>query len=90
MVLSRPKMVSLPMAPLYHFKHIHSKLKCKLTAIYLVFFTLNILSSICGAEKNFTEVVELLHVPLQTLYNAQPMSNRHNRNSIENGHSGKN
>lgn len=37
------------------------------------------------AEKNFTEVVELLHVPLQTLYNFQSTS-KVNTNNIENGH----
>lgn len=57
------------------------ELKCELTTIFFPLF---------HTEKNFTEVVELLHVPLQTLYNAQPVSNRYNQNSIENGHGGKN
>lgn len=37
------------------------------------------------AEINFTEIVELLHVPLQTLYTVQPNSKLTN-NTIENGH----
>lgn len=40
-------------------------------------------------EQNFTELMELLHVPLQTLYNFQPVKNRQNHTGIENGHSEK-
>lgn len=37
-------------------------------------------------EKNFTEIVELLHVPLQTLYNFGSVGDKYDFNNIENGH----
>lgn len=44
------------------------------------------------SEKNFTELVELLHVPLQTLYSFGSANGREiygNIENIENGHNNK-
>lgn len=42
-----------------------------------------------GLEKNFTEIMELLHVPLQTVYDTHSAPHRNNHIAIENGHSEK-